>query len=217
MPKLRNNKLSTLNNKNNISSGQNTDRNIKYFKRKLYNTRRPQQIRYDNNKDDVSLPDNYIGIVQTNFINCPDCNELIDIRIPLENQDKTISCSVCGKYDIDLEMELRRNNKIELLESAGFPSGTLINPPKQTISDILVRPTQIKQNYVTDGETGVKRRTYDETNTTMNTNRNRNKKIMNKDLLNEYNEMSDPDTKEFIKPVRTLIDKGLQITGLYDV
>lgn len=215
MTKVRNNRLSTLNNKNNISSGQNTDRNIKYFKRKLYNTRRPQQINYK--QSDTSLPDNFIGISQTNYINCPDCNELIDIKLALENQDKTVHCARCGLYDIDLEMELRRNNKLELLESAGFPSGSLINQNKQTISDILVRPTTLKKNYVTDTETGVKRRIIDDTTSTMNTNKNRNKKIMNKDIMNEYNEMNDPDTKEFIKPVRTLIDKGLQITGLYDV
>lgn len=215
MAKLRNNKLSTLNNKNNISSGQNTDRNIKYYKRKMYNTRRPQQINYK--QTDTSLPDNFIGIVQTNFIHCPECNEMIDIQIPLQNQDKTVHCARCGKYDIDLEMELRRNNKLELLQSAGFPSGTLINPQKQTISDIMVRPTKLKQEYVTDTETGVKRRVVDDNMSTLNNNRNRTKKIMNKDIMKEYNEMTDEDTKEFIKPIRTLIDKGLQITAVYDV
>jgi hypothetical protein len=216
MTQVRSNKISTLNNK---KYGNQYNPNLKTFKKKLYQSRTPQKINKWIKEDSSADSNNYVGVARANYITCPNCTDLIDIRKNLEEtKDQYIKCRKCGIEDIDLVVELQKHNKMELLESAGFPTGELFNMNKMKISDQLVRPSSISKKYERDQETGVLKRTVENNTVYSSTVSKSRSKHKNVDFMREYNNEMDDVQKEILKPIKRLVDTAnLQITNIIDV
>jgi hypothetical protein len=217
MPELRNNRKvsSTLNNKR---YGNQYNVNLKTFKKKLYENRTPNKINKYISQEADPNNNTYVGVARTNFITCPNCSDLLDIRHNLDTREQYIKCGKCGLNDIDLYVECKKHNKLELLQSSGFPVGQLFQMDKTKISDQLVRPSNIHKKYERDMDTGVMKRTVENNTVYSSTVAKSKSRHKNIDFVNEYeNEMSDVQ-KEILKPIKRLVDTAnIQITNIIDV
>src|SRR5215210_716633 len=98
MPQLKNNRMMTNNSSstlNNKKYGNQYNVNLKTFKKKLYENRTPNKINKYISQESDSENNTYVGVARTNFITCPNCSELLDIRKNLESREQYIKCGKC--------------------------------------------------------------------------------------------------------------------------
>jgi len=213
----RNSSRNTLNN--------NEQQGLKTYKQKLYETRKPINIQKHfrniiTEDDDLNEQDqlgNEINIIQTNFITCPECDALIDIKQYLETKTNihAVKCTTCGIRDIDLVRELKKHNKLDLAKSAGIPTSKLLTDSENfDARNMIVRPTSLKLGYKKDTQTGVKQRIVQ--NSTVNNKADKNLHI-NSDFMDRYNNLMSDQQKIAYQPLKSLIDKGIQIKRVIDI
>lgn len=214
MGRLRSNRISTLNkdktNSTNIDS-------LTVYKRKLLESRKGTHTNIYNRKQVQNDIDNGVSIAKTNVIYCPDCRNLIDIKDILDNNPNDLTnvpvrCKTCGNTDIDLILELKKQNKLELIGSGGIPNGNLFGMSETKIQDQLVRPSILNKRYERDIQTGLTVRKLE--SSTLNKNKLKGR---NKEFIENYENYLNSEEKTIYQPLKRMIDQGMKITNIIDL
>jgi len=217
---IRNNRLNSLSKNSSLNTlNNNQQEGLKTYKQKLYETRKPVNIQkhFRNIDESEETLGNEMHIIQANYITCPECDALIDIKPYLESKINihAVKCTTCGIRDIDLLRELKKHNKLDLAKSAGIPTSKLLTDNETfDARNMIVRPTQIKTGYKKDPQTGVRQRIVQ--NSTVNNKADKNVHI-NSDFMNRYNNLMSDQQKIAYEPLKALIDKGIQIKKVIDI
>lgn len=212
--RLRSNRISTLN--KNKADSTNVD-SLTVYKKKLLESRKGTHTNLLTRKQIHPEIDNGVYVTKTNVIYCPDCRNLIDIKDILDNnEDLTnapqVRCKTCGNTEIDLVLELKKQNKLELLSSGGIPSGNLFGMSETKIQDQIVRPSILTKRYERDINTGLIIRKVE--TITMNKNKLKGR---NKEFIENYENYLSAEEKTIYQPVKKMIDQGMKITNIIDI